>query len=347
MKKKLTIAIIVGFSSLILGLILVGIGFFTGGVERLTEISQPEKITKSYTNLSDIRINFVPQEILVQESSDEQFHITYMKSKNNLHNALQIKQEGENVTLTSARNKFRIQGILQTFGEILSQEYDTSNILTIKIPKDKTLDKLTIETFSYISILNSTIDEVDLSGEVHLENVQLNSGQINGNLVTIDQSTLKNLTIYSTNSSVHLTKSQLENVSLKEYFELDASALTLKGENTFTPTEERLTVTNIDLTNQSLKDLSWNIHNSVDKKSFASEDSFYELSESELEELYEGGSYLEEQLQNVGIFTKDKYEKLPVSSTKDEYSLIVDKKESKNKLTIKTTNATINIRTPE
>ena len=48
MKKKLLIASITGFLCLILGLIMTGIGFFSGGVEQLSNVVKPTYKEQSY-----------------------------------------------------------------------------------------------------------------------------------------------------------------------------------------------------------------------------------------------------------------------------------------------------------
>ncbi|TCD46647.1 hypothetical protein D3X11_04530 [Streptococcus sp. X16XC17] len=347
MKKKAITTVIIGFTTLMIGLILVGIGFLTGGIQQLTEISQPDQITKDYKGLSAIKVESMPHEVIIQESSDDQFHVTYTDSKNNLGNALQLKQTDKELTVTAKRREFRIKGILQVLGEVLSQEYQNSNTITITIPKNKTLDKFTIQTFSYTSIENSHIKEATITGGLRLQNVQIDSGQLSGYYISVNQSTLKNLTISSHEKNIDLMQSQLENSTIKSYSYLDASELTLKGDNHFTPAKEQLTETNIDLTDQSLQNLNWYIQNKVNKQSLAEGLGYGGFSESELADLYKENQYLQNEFQKIGIFTSDKYEKLPVLSNDKEHTLILDKKESKNKLTIETTNATINIRTPE
>ena len=91
--------------------------------------------------------------------------------------------------------------------------------------------------------------------------------------------------------------------------------LTFIGENHFTPHQEHpLSVTNLDISDQSLQDLNLTINNSLDLK-LLSESLGYSYDQEEWpEELTEDSetmSYVKEKAKHIGIFTKDKYEKLP------------------------------------
>lgn len=349
MKKKLIITIMVGFASVILGLVFIGIGYFSGGFERLEKISAPEQITKTYTDLSTINLDFPSQEIAIQESDDEQFHVSYAKSKNNLYNSLRLTHKNGELTLSSNRKVFQIKGFLQVFGELLDQSNRRSHAITIKIPKNKKLNKLEGHNSTSIFIKNTSIHEVNLTSDIELDNVQIDGGQINSRYAYIDHSMIKNTKFSSAygNSSITLSHAHLENVEMKDYFQLDATDLKLTGKNRFTPMEHGLTVTNLDFADKSLANLSLNINNTIDKKAFAKENGHPYDDGRDLKEIYEEDTYLQDLLQHVGIFTKEPYGKLPVTKKDNKQTLHFGNQNGKNSLSIQATNATINLRTPK
>lgn len=112
MKKKLTIAIIIGFVSLIAGLILAGIGFFTGGITRLEEVAAPTEVHKTFTDLNTINIDFIPHSIYIKESSDNNYHVTYANSDNNIQTPLKLSEKDGVLTLSAQELKFAIEGIM-------------------------------------------------------------------------------------------------------------------------------------------------------------------------------------------------------------------------------------------
>lgn len=349
MKKKLTIAIIIGFVSLIAGLILAGIGFFTGGITRLEEVAAPTEVHKTFTDLNTINIDFIPHSVYIKESSDNNYHVTYANSDNNIQPPLKLSEKDGVLTLSAQELEFAIEGIMQYLGESLAQRRINVFSVTIEVPKGKTLSKLEGDHFyksaSFV-IENVHIKEIDLSGGVDLDTVTIDSGQIEAGYFQATQSTLKDMYINLQGSSVRLSETSLENVTIKNYQELNANQLTLLGKNVLTPSEYSLSVTNINLTDKSLQDINLNISTQLDIKTLAEHLGYHYETLEELKQAVGDMSYFNEQAENVGIFTKDKYQTLSIKKEEDKQTLTLEKKESNNSLTITSTNATINLRTP-
>ncbi|AZR98086.1 hypothetical protein XK27_06925 [Streptococcus suis] len=349
MKKKLTIAIIIGFVSLIAGLILAGIGFFTGGITRLEEVAAPTEVHKTFTDLNTIKIDFIPHSVYIKESSDNNYHVTYANSDNNIQTPLKLSEKDGVLTLSAQELEFAIEGIMQYLGESLAQRRINVFSVTIEVPKGKTLNKLEGDHFyksaSFV-IENVHIKEANLSGGVDLNKVTIDSGQIETGYFQATQSTLKDMHINLHESSVRLSETSLENVTIKNYQELNANQLTLLGKNVLTPSEYSLSVTNINLTDKSLQDINLNISTQLDIKTLAEHLGYHYETLEELKQAVGDMSYFNEQAENVGIFTKDKYQTLSIKKEEDKQTLTLEKKESNNSLTVTSTNATINLRTP-
>ncbi|HEM2751853.1 TPA: DUF4097 family beta strand repeat protein [Streptococcus suis] len=350
MKKKLTIAIIIGFVSLITGLILAGIGFFTGGITRLEEVAAPTEVHKTFTDLNTIKIDFIPHSVYIKESSDSNYHVTYANSDNNIQSPLKLAEKGGTLTLSSQQESFAIEGIMQYLGERLAQRDIDVNSVTIEVPKGKTLNKLEGEHFyksaSFV-IENIHIKEANLSGGVDLNKVTIDSGQIETGYFQATQSTLKDMHINLQESSVRLSETSLENVTIEGYSQLDSRQLTLLGDNRFTPSDSYSSTTFLDLTDKTLADSNLFITNQIDKKKLAEAQGYYYEDGEDLGEIVNQDPYLQERLEEVGIFTSDKYTKFPVKTENDLQTLTLENKDSQNKLTIEATNATINLGTPK
>lgn len=357
MKKKLTIAIIIGFVSLITGLILAGVGLFTGGISRLEAVSKPEQVEKSYPSLSAIQLEHLPYTINIKESSDHLFHVSYANSKNNaFQSLLSVKEKDGTLTISSQETEFSIQGIMQFFGEELAKRKIDVYSITIEVPKGTKLDKVSSTnayTYHYdnIYIENVHIKElsIDQGGALYLSNVQLDGGNLTNAYTDISGSTIKNTSISGQGERVVLYQSKLENITIENYSQLELIDGTLIGNNQFIPLENRAyTVTNIDLTDSSLADVNLSIQNKLDRRKIVESMGYYYETEEEWEEAMNELNLIDEsQLKHIGIFTRDLYEQLEVKQTNDQSSLTLEKKESKNKLTIEATNATINLRTPK
>lgn len=350
MKKKLTIAIIIGFVSLIAGLILAGIGFFTGGITRLEEVAAPTEVHKTFTDLNTIKIDFIPHSVYIKESSDSNYHVTYANSDNNIQNPLNLSEKDGVLTLSAQELEFAIEGIMQYLGESLAQRRINVFSVTIEVPKGKTLNKLEGDHFyksaSFV-IENVHIKEANLSGGVDLNKVTIDSGQIETGYFQATQSTLKDMHINLHESSVRLSETSLENVTIEGYSQLDSRQTTLLGDNRFTPSDTYSSTTFLDVTDKTLADSNLLITNQIDKKKLAEAQGYYYEDGDDLREMFNQDPYLKERLGEVGIFTSDKYTKFPVKTENDLQTLTLENKDSQNKLTIEATNATINLGTPK
>ncbi|HEP1800889.1 TPA: DUF4097 family beta strand repeat protein [Streptococcus suis] len=352
MKKKVTFAIIIGFVSLIAGLILAGIGFFTGGVTRLEKVAAPTEFHKTFTDLKTIKVEFIPHSIYIKESSDSDYHVTYSNSDNNIQPPLKVSEKDGVLTLSAQEGEFAIEGIMQYLGESLAHRRINVFSVTIEVPKGKKLDKLeghSLHLYEYGSFVieNVHIKEANLSGGVNLNKVTIDSGQIETGYFQATQSTLKDMQVNLQGSNVRLTETSLENVALEGYTHLDSKQVTLLGNNRFTPSDSYFSTTFLDVTDKSLADSNLLITNQIDKKKLVESLGYYYEDEADLEEMFNQDSYLKEQLEAIGIFTSDKYTKLPVKTEGDLQTLTLENKDSQNKLTLEATNAKINLGTPK
>lgn len=347
MKKKLTIAIIFGFVSLIAGLILAGIGFFTGGITQLEEVSRPEKVYKTYPNLESVKLESLPHYVIIKESSDKDFHLTYANSDNNLQSPLTATEKDGVLTLTSQRQELKIEGIMQYFGEALAQRDVDVNYITIEIPKGKTLNKLEGYTLNLYS--NSTLEledvhikEINITGSIYMNGSQIDSGHIQTDSFNSFESTLKNLEITGSDTMINLSGVTLENVKIENYYDLSAIEVSFKGNNILTPSKTNsYNHTRLDLTEQSLQDINLAINTQFDLMALAQNQGYYAESEKELEEMMGDLTHLEKQFETMGIHTHGVYEKLSVKKEDRKQSLTLENKNSKNSLTIDAVNATI------
>ncbi|HEP1818294.1 TPA: DUF4097 family beta strand repeat protein [Streptococcus suis] len=347
MKKKLTIALIIGFVSLIVGLILAGIGFFTGGMTRLEEVAAPTEVHKTFTDLNTIKIDFIPHSVYIKESSDNNYHVTYANSDNNIQKPLKLSEKDGVLTLSAQELKFAIEGIMQYLGERLAQRDVDVNYVTIEIPKGETLNKLEGYTLNLYS--NSTLEledvhikESNITGRIYMNGSQIDSGHIQTNSFNSFESTLKNLEISGSDSMINLSGVTLENVKLENYYDLSALQISLKGNNVFTPSKTNsYNHTRLDLTEQSLQDINLAIGTQFDLMALAQNQGYYAENEKELEGMMGDLTHLEKQFETMGIHTRGVYEKLSVKKEDRKQSLTLENKNSKNSLTIDAVNATI------
>ncbi len=343
MKKRLIIASIIGFVSLILGLIITGIGYFSGGIDQLSQVVKPAYIEKSYEQLDTVFVNGFAHTLQFTESADDKYHVRYYDFEDSNFWPLQVIENKGNLTIESYFTDTKINGIMQYGAEIIANNNPTYQTLTIEVPKNKTLKKLSGSIGPNITIENIHIEELDLYGSPQILNSTIDKGKLvlDGYMPYIENSTLKNLTIAADHNYIALNDVQLENVTIEEFSELIAINISLTGSNTFTSSgpgmNPRLT---LSLSEASQKEAFVNLEVPINKKRLAYANGL-ELSDEEIEEYFAESDYLQEQLNEIGIFPTSIYKDQKVTSDSDKQTLTVGKTDSKHSLTVKATNANI------
>ena len=346
MKKKLLIASITGFLCLILGLIMTGIGFFSGGADQLSDVVKPTYKEQSYNQLDSVLINGGwERSIRIIESEDSLFHVRYNDFEKSFLLPFQVTENDGELILDSIVPDFKINGIMQFLAEnVAIRNYENLEV-TIEIPKGKTLKKLESGINNGLSIEGIHIEQVSLYGSPSIIRSTIENGSINADYgnVYIEDSILKNVTATGYASSFHISDSQLENTTWGQYNSIDTSNITVIGENRFTGYGEYPhTNSRINLSEKSQKEALLTAELSIDKRKL----SYYgesNLTDEEIENLIKEDANLQEQLKEIGIFPEGVYKDQTVTVEDTKQTFTSGKKDSKNKLTITSTNGVIQL----
>ena len=346
MKKKLLITSITGFVCLILGLIMTGIGFFSGGADQLSDVVKPTYKEQSYNQLDSVLINGGwERSIRIIESEDSLFHVRYNDFEKSFLLPFQVTENDGELILDSIVPDFKINGIMQFLAEnVAIRNYENLEV-TIEIPKGKTLKKLESGINNGLSIEGIHIEQVSLYGSPSIIRSTIENGSINADYgnVYIEDSILKNVTATGYASSFHISDSQLENTTWGQYNSIDTSNITVIGENRFTGYGEYPhTNSRINLSEKSQKEALLTAELSIDKRKL----SYYgesNLTDEEIENLIKEDANLQEQLKEIEIFSEGVYNDQTVTVEDTKQTFTSGKKDSKNKLTITSTNGVIQL----
>lgn len=345
MKKKLIITAITGFVSLILGLILAGIGFFSGGIDQLNDVVKPAYKEETYKKLESLFINGgASRSIRIIQSPDDLYHVRYHDFGNSSFTPMQVTEKEGQLTIDHVVPEFKIDGIMQYAAEAIAARNPDYLEMTIEIPKGKPLKKLDTGVDGLL-IDGVHIQEIALYGSPSIINSTIDKGTINGGYsqIYVEKSTLKNLTVNSYASGIDISDSQLENTRWENYDSLDTSNITVIGDNVFASNGENSYPTaRINLSETSQKDALLTAEVVIDKRKLF----YYEesgMTDEEIENLLENDLHAQEQLKEFGIFPEDIYKDQKVTVTDDMQILTIGKNDSKNKLIITATNGTINL----
>ena len=346
MKKKLLITSITGFVCLILGLIMTGIGFFSGGADQLSDVVKPTYKEQSYKQLDSVLINSGwERSIRIIESEDSDYHVRYHDFEKGFQLPFQVTENDGELILDSIVSDFKISGIMQFLAEnVATRNYENLEV-NIEIPKGKTLKRLESGTNGELSIEGIHIEQVSLYGSPSIIRSTIENGSINADYgnVYIEDSILKNVTATGYASSFHISDSQLENTTWGQYNSIDTSNITVIGENRFTGYGEYPhTNSRINLSEKSQKEALLTAELSIDKRKL-----FYygesNLTDEEIESIIQEDANLQEQLKEIGISPEGVYKDQRVTVEDTKQTFTSGKKDSKNKLTITSTNGVIQL----
>lgn len=350
MKKKLTIGIIVGFVCLIFGLILAGIGFFSGGLNELETVAKPRLVKQTFDDVTAIHLKGVGKNIRIKESSDSRVHVSYYKMTNRIQPSVALKQDKGLLRISRDSQKmFQIKGILQLLGEILASRHLDVSTIEVQLPKGQKLQKLSGVGFAgELSLTNVTVSEIDVNhqGALRLENATVEKGEIRTSFLTVTKSILKNTIMTGDYANLNFTEVTLDNTRIKDYHSVEAQKLTVKGHVTMISKDD-LSVTNIDLTTKALETTALDVELAIDRKGFANHLLYDFENSKDLERLFREDANLKEQFQNVGIFTVDHYKSLPITKTETQQKIKLDKAKDSPQLQIRSRNSTINFRSKD
>lgn len=235
MKNKWKLLLSIAASCLFVGLILLTVGIFTGGIKEIAQLSTPKKAVKTFDDINNISLRLHSGQVTVKQGKTDKLTVSYYTGGKFLPNVA-LKTESNTLTISSKSPKVIISGPMEGFGYTLSQAEATDHYrdITITIPKGMTLEQLTAPEdfyhFAPLHIQNLTIKNLEYPGRVELTNTTLESANLMG--VELNKSTLKNARIeYAYGSPLLINRSTLENVTILKtspYQKIVATDSTLK-----------------------------------------------------------------------------------------------------------------------
>ena len=240
MQKWTTKLLKISLSLAAAGLLLLGIGMASGAKTDFSRISheRAKTIQNKRYDYQDLKkaTFFIPTgDILIKESSDSQFHVSYYQDPEQSKNPI-VYKDGELEIVEKDQSYFKksvhVQTILQYF---LNQESIYTRKLILEIPKGKKLDLLDVTPYSgNLSIEKSAFKQLVLHSythDVNLSQVTIQQGTIsvdNGQL-TVKDSQLNNLEFTSQRGELLLTKNKITDSTFNWHRNIQGQDLSLEG----------------------------------------------------------------------------------------------------------------------
>ena len=193
----------VGVGSLIVGAAFLSFGLITGGIDKVKAIATPQKVVKTFDNITGITLDSATTVIIKSGAVDKVTVKYYSDSK--FINDTNITTEGNTLAVKNLSKDYIISGAMESIGFDLGTNRLDVHTITITVPKGLTLEKVSgnvrnIYGFDAVNLYDLTINKIDLStvGITNFYNTKIEGGKLD-NTATFyaNNSQLKHLSIYA------------------------------------------------------------------------------------------------------------------------------------------------------
>lgn len=229
-KKSLKVSI----ASLVIGALLMGAGFAMGGIKAIKTITAPTKISKTFTDISDIEVDTY-RNVQIQSGNVQKPTISYYE-KSSFLSDIQASKEGKTLSIKNVEKDVEITGLIQVFGYLLNERGRSSDFrqIVITLPKDQGINSLTgfsmwmqltnvgVENMDYhghySEIVNSTISKGKLGGAVSANDSKLKDVKLDlySDYSQFTNSNGENLTITDHSAGINFSNSTLKNINYSD-----------------------------------------------------------------------------------------------------------------------------------
>ncbi|MGT2636782.1 DUF4097 family beta strand repeat-containing protein [Streptococcus ratti] len=186
MRKSLKITLRIGLILSCFGLIFIGFGLVSGGIDKLQN-KEDHFLKKEvkFDNIRSLDLALSIRNIKIETSSDQHFRLTYYKksgekiSYNVQHQELVLKQ----------KEKFKIHFVM--LSDFLNWSHqDEASTVTLAVPKNAQLKNISIDNnVGNVTIKNQHANKITVqqdTGNLTIYNSQLANGKITSNIGNID-----------------------------------------------------------------------------------------------------------------------------------------------------------------
>lgn len=197
MRKSLKMTIGIGLILSCFGLILVGIGLSSGGIDKL-QVKDDQALKKEvqFDNIQSLDLDLSVRNIKIESSQDQYFKLTYYKK---LDEEISHKVQHQKLNLKQ-KEKFRIHFfVLSDFFNWFHQD-DTNNV-TLAIPKNVQLKDVSIKNnVGDITIKNQQASKITVqqnTGNLNIYNSQIAKGKVSSDVgnIAIQNSSLSDIDV--------------------------------------------------------------------------------------------------------------------------------------------------------
>lgn len=240
---------------IVLGAILLGAGYATGGLQDIKHQTAPKKVIQTFDHVTALDIDTNFSTITVETGPVKKPTVTYY-THSKFIDPLEIKIENETLHISEKPRDVIITGGIELIGFGLNKSDRNHNYrtTTITLPKGTSLRELKGSSMPQATISDLTVQDLEFSGGLTLLNTRIKKGKVFGTFDATD-SLLANLELKADYSLSSLTNSSLENGTIS----LGHGQLTTKNTNLKSVTIQSLSPGGVEAEETSLENVTFTV----------------------------------------------------------------------------------------
>lgn len=216
MKKNTKTILSLSLFCIILGGAAALFGSLNGGIETIQKATQPQKVDKNITSFKELNFDLPTRHLTIEPSKDNNWHLSYY-TDDKILGKVQVRQEEETLNLKQNPQGSFFSGIITTFGYYLNHRDNRDNeyqTIVLSVPKETQMKTIKGYVSGNTRLYNLKLENLDLSsGSIHTDELTINQGTLSASALFLDNTQVEQLNLTDYNY-LSLTNSNLKHAKL-------------------------------------------------------------------------------------------------------------------------------------
>ncbi|HHJ7666576.1 TPA: DUF4097 family beta strand repeat-containing protein [Streptococcus pyogenes] len=240
---------------IVLGAILLGAGYATGGLQDIKHQTAPKKVIKTFDQITALDIDSSASTITVETGPVQRPTVTYYTHPKFI-DPIVTTVTGKTLSLSQKPKDVVITGGIEILGFTLNNSRQEKNYrsITITVPEKTSLNEVKGSNVPHTTLSNLTVQDMQFDGNLTLLHTKVKKATITG-MLEATKSQLTNLELKADYSLSSLTNSSLENGTIS----LGHGQLTTKNTNLKSVTIQSLSPSGVEAEETSLENVTFTV----------------------------------------------------------------------------------------
>ncbi|HHD3414948.1 DUF4097 family beta strand repeat-containing protein [Streptococcus pyogenes] len=240
---------------IVLGAILLGAGYATGGLQDIKHQTAPKKVIKTFDQITALDIDSSASTITVETGPVQRPTVTYYTHPKFI-DPIVTTVTGKTLSLSQKPKDVVITGGIEILGFTLNNSRQEKNYrsITITVPEKTSLNEVKGSNVPHTTLSNLTVQDMQFDGNLTLLHTKVKKATITG-MLEATKSQLTNLELKADYSLSSLTNSSLENGTIS----LGHGQLTTKNTNLKSVTIQSLSPGGVEAEETSLENVTFTV----------------------------------------------------------------------------------------